>query len=268
MKSLSKKYLFLILVVILLIFFRSPMKILQNFSRASISGLQRGISNFGFGIKNFSKNFSSKKQLIDENNSLKNKVNELLIANKDLNIALKETKILEKQATFLESKKLNYVLCHVIGKSSENPLITGNLILDKGENDGIKVGYPVIIDEGFLVGKITKTTKNISYLSLILDNQSTVAAKTEDDVHGLVSGEHQLSLAMDFILPDKKVSNDEMVITSGLEPLIPQGLIIGKVRKVEYEQDEFFQKATLNPLINFDNLQIVSVLIPPGNENK
>lgn len=271
MKSLSKKILLLILVVILLIFFHQfgVLAKIEIYLRLPFISLGEKISNSNLKIKNYFETFSSKEQLIKENKELKKENQKLLSENKDLKIFLKEKEILTEQIEFLKKKKYNYVLCHIIGKSSDSPLITESLILDGGENEGIRTGYPVITDQGFLVGKIVKTEKNISYLNIILNNQSSVAAKVlsqqglkYEETQGVVAGMHQLSLKMDFILPDKKINKDDLVVTSGLETLVPKDLIIGKVREVKFEPGDFFQKATIDPLIDFDNLEIVSVLIP------
>ena len=264
MRISFKKILFLILVVILLFFFHYID--LQSFFRAPFISTQRNFFNSTLKIKNFLKIFTPEEQLVKENEELKKKNQELLLENKDLKIIQKESEILTEQLDFLKKKKYNYVLSYLIGKTSDNPLIAGNFILDKGANDGVEIGCPVIVDQGFLVGKIVKVDKNISYLNIILDNQSMVAAVTENGVEGIVEGEHQLSLKMDFILPDKTINENDVVITSGVESLMPKGLIIGEVREVKFEAGDFFKKAILNPLIDFDNLQIVSILIPYENK--
>lgn len=260
MKKQIKKFPLLILVILLLLFFHF-LNLKKNF-RLPFIFFQEKILSGTLKIKTGFKFFSSKQQLIDENEQLKKKINELLIENKELKINKAESEIIAKQLEFLKKGGHKYLLGYVIGKTSANPLITGNLILNKGSNDGVKENFPAIVDQGFLAGKIIKVEKNISYLNIILDNQSAIAAVTENGAEGIAKGEHQLSLTLDFILPSKKVSKDELVITSGLESLIPKGLIIGKVREIKFEPGDLFQKAILEPLIDFDNLQIMSILIP------
>ena len=254
---------FLILVVLLLIFFHYIN--LSGFFRAPFIFFQRNFFSRSLKIKNFFEFFSSKKELMEENENLKKINQELLLENKDLKISREENKILAEQMDFLKKKDYNYVLSRVVGKTSVDPFVLGNLILDKGADDGIKEGYPAIVNQGFLAGKIIKVEKDISYLNIILDNQSMIAASAGNDAEGIVKGEHQLSLVMDFILPDKKIEPGDLAVTSGLESLIPKGLAIGKIREIKFNPGDFFQKAILDPLIDFDNLQIVSILIPYEN---
>jgi len=273
MKKSFKKVLILLLVATLLIFLQrwGIFARVEDMFRVPFISLDRKFFEISQAIKNNANFFASKNQLLEENKKLKEEKNKILLENKNLKIKQEEEKILSKQLdflNFLEEKKYNYVLCRIIGKTSDNLLITENLILDKGLEDGIKTGFPVIADQGFLVGKIIKTEKNISYLDTILSNNSKIAAKAlnageleQEGIQGIVAGEYQLSLKMDFILPDKKIKKDDLVITSGLEFLTPRGLIIGKVREVKFEPGDFFQQAILDPLIDFDNLQIVTVLV-------
>lgn len=273
MKKSFKKVLILLLTTILLIFLQrwGFFASLEDVFRVPFISLDRKFFEVSQSIKNNTNFFASKNQLIEENKKLKEENNRILLENKNLKIRQGEERILSKQLdflNFLEEKKYNYVLCHIIGKTSDNLLATENLILDKGEKDGIKVGFPVIAEEGFLVGKIIKTEQNISYLDTILNNYSKIAAKVlnmaeldQEGIQGIVGGEYQLSLKMDFILPDKKIKKNDIVITSGLEFLIPRGLVIGRVREIKFEPGDFFQKAILDPLLDFDDLQIVSVLI-------
>ncbi len=269
MKILLRKNFSLLLVVFLLFFFHYFN--LKFFLKSPLIFLQRNFFSSTLKSKEIFKIFSLKQRLLEENNKLREENNKLLLENKNLKIAWEENKILIKQTEFLKEKKYNYLLCNVIGKTSNNPLMPGVLILDRGEENGIKIGYPVIVDEGFLVGKIIKVDKNISYLNTIIDNQSAVAVKVLSDdpnqeaIQGIVKGEHQLSLKMDFILPDKKINKDMLIITSGLESLVVNGLIVGKVREVNFAPGDFFQKAVLDSLVDFDSLQIVSVLIPPDD---
>ena len=66
---------------------------------------------------------------------------------------------------------------------------------------------------------------------------------------------------MDFIPKDIVVNKDDLVITSGLEPLVPRGLVIGKVDKIINPSGELFQSAYLRPLYSVSDLQIVTILL-------
>ena len=113
---------------------------------------------------------------------------------------------------------------------------------------GINENYP---EKGFL---------------LIYDSYSRMAAliQNESQSKGIVMGEHGLSLKMELIPKNELIKENDIVVTSGLEQNIPQGLVIGKISRFLNEPNDFFQTAWLQSPIKVDNLIFVSVLISPA----
>jgi cell shape-determining protein MreC len=79
---------------------------------------------------------------------------------------------------------------------------------------------------------------------------------------GVVRGEHNLSLLMEFIPQVDTVTVGDTVVTNGADPFIPQGLVIGRVQEVFNEQGDLFQEASLTPLYTSADVFIVSVFLP------
>ena len=153
----------------------------------------------------------------------------------------------------------------MIGKSID-PL-RNSIVIDRGGKAGVKLGQPVIVDNGILAGKIIKVENNTSIAQLVNDQQSKVAVTimNVDTSIGLVEGGYGLSIQMDFIPQNESVLVGDTVITSGLEEGIPHGLIIGTVDSVEKEAYQPFQKATISPIINLEKIREVSVIIDAKN---
>ena len=84
--------------------------------------------------------------------------------------------------------------------------------------------------------------------------------ENETKSQGVVIGEHGLSLKMELIGQNEVVKEGETVVTSGLEPTIPRGLVIGKISRVLAEPNSFFQTAFIQSLVKVDSLVVVSVL--------
>ncbi|MBU0619941.1 rod shape-determining protein MreC, partial [Patescibacteria group bacterium] len=82
----------------------------------------------------------------------------------------------------------------------------------------------------------------------------------EDVTMGIIEGEFGLTIKMDFIPQNKRINNEDIVITSGLEKNIPKGLVIGKITRINKNNNEVWQNAIIEPLADLDNLIIVSVL--------
>jgi rod shape-determining protein MreC len=66
---------------------------------------------------------------------------------------------------------------------------------------------------------------------------------------------------MTFIPQNETITPGDVIVTSGLEPLIPRGLTIGTIEAVEKEAYQPFQKAVLTPLASLNKLRVVSVLL-------
>ncbi len=172
---------------------------------------------------------------------------------------------LRQQLHFFASTTYTSIGAEVIGKNIE-PL-ANTLVLSRGEESGVKVGNPVVVSSGILIGKIVRVEKNTSLARLINDHQSKVAATVvnQDKSIGLVEGGYGISIRMNFIPQNETVIPGDTVVTSGLEPQSPRGLILGTVETVEKEAYEPFQKAILSPSVRLDKIFIVSILIPSEN---
>ncbi len=172
-----------------------------------------------------------------------------------------ENKELKNQLNFIQNKNYHSLGAKVIGRNL-NPIST-TLIIDVGEQDGVKVGLPVIVGKGVLVGKITKIYPHSSVVRLLNDNSSSVGATiiNRDKSLGLVEGGFQLSLHLNYIPQNEIINKGDMVISSGLEENMPAGLLIGVVSIIEKSPQESFQHAVLEPLIDLQKITLVSVLL-------
>jgi len=260
----TKSYIAIIVAaaILLLIFFHwlNILKPIENLFTTIFAPVQEPLATAGQKINNLFTSFKSLGSLKKENEKLKNEIEKLLVENYRLKTTIEESKLLEEQLKFAQEQNYRYVSAKVIGKSPSNPQI---LIINKGEKDGIKVDFPLIVNDGILIGKIIETGIHVSKILLITDSQSVISAsiENEDKSQGIVKGEHGLSLKMDLIPLDHKVNPEQLVITSGLESNVPSGLVIGSVSKTFSRKGELFQQANITPATSFSNISIVTVIV-------
>jgi len=164
----------------------------------------------------------------------------------------------------------------VIGRDT-SPSIR-SIIIDKGSDDGIRVGMPVESARG-LVGRIFRTTQHSAQVALITDNASAIPARLGNSrATGLLRGGGLGgSLVMDWVDLKYQVEVGEVALTSGLGGEFPQDIVIGRVSEVERSEAELSQQAIVQPAVDFDALEIVFVITdfqpinidifndPPGN---
>lgn len=202
----------------------------------------------------------SKTELLKENKSLKDQLMTLL---KEKNLYLtekEENDFLRQQLHFFESAKYEYEIARVIGKSAD--AAQNALILDKGWSQGVAIGYAVLADSGVMIGKILKVEKNYSIVLLINDDASKVAAKIKNKAKtaGVVEGEFGLGLKMRLIPRAEQISENELIVSSGLESSVPPNLIIGQVESVQSAPEELFQEASIKMLFDPQKLFLVDII--------
>ena len=259
-KTLKPSFI-LLAVVILLIFLHyvGVLRPIESIVVKIFSPVQHQIYSLGTRINGLYSHPGSA-NLAQDNEELKKEVNRLIVENVQLKTIIEENQQLLAERDFLESNGLQAITAKVIGQNPQANLQA--LILDKGSKDGVTLDLPLITSGGVMVGKISKVNRSYSEAILINDSQSSVAVmiQNEDNSKGVLVGEHGLSLKMELIPQNEIVKQNDLVITSGLEPNIPRGLVIGKVSRVATEPNSAFQTAWLQSLVRVDNLLIVSVL--------
>ncbi len=252
--------LFFFIIVIILHYTNVLLPIEKYFSYI-ISPIQSKVYNLTIKINQLYRKKYSLNELEKQNQSLNKKLNELLLKQVELEELKKENQILRKLLEFEKQKKYKLITANIIGYTSDN--LQKFFIINKGFLSGIRVGLPVIVDRGFLIGKIIKVQANTSVIQLITNNNSKIAATilNKDRTVGLVEGQNNVNMVMKLIPQQETIFEDNIVITSGIEKFIPRGLIIGVVDNMLTQKGDLFQTALIRPLIDFNKLTIVSVLI-------
>lgn len=250
----------LIAVLVILRFF--PLLPAVNYPVSAVSG---AIGRFLYqGASRVSETASfvfNSREKIKEAEDLRKEVRALSAQVAELQDLKKENDILRKQLNFFENNPYSFLITNIIGRTDEEGRKI--LILDKGESQGVRSGMPVIIDNGLLVGKIIKTEKNKSFLLASVSNQSKIAAtfSSHSETLGIIRGEYSLSLKMEMVPKDVNIQAGNIAITSGLESLIPRGLLIGKVEQVSNLPGELFQTVYLTSLYSVSELRIAAIIL-------
>ena len=171
-----------------------------------------------------------------------------------------QTEILAALVDFSRANPQNeYKAAAVIGRDP-SPFIQ-YVIINRGSNDGILRGMPVVNQQG-LVGRVDAVIADAARVQLITDPASDVNvrlenAETNASLIGSVTGDVNLEL----IPQDVIVEPGDLVLTSGLGGGYPPNLIIGQVVNVRTRDFDLFQQATVQPVVDFDRLQLVLVIV-------
>jgi rod shape-determining protein MreC len=171
-----------------------------------------------------------------------------------------QTQILAALVDFEQANPENrYQPAAVIGRDP-SPFLH-YVIINIGSNDGILRGMPVVTNQG-LIGRIDAVIADAARVQLINDPASSVNvrlqnAETEASLVGSVEG----NVVLQLIPKGVDVQQGDLVLTSGLGGGYPPDLIIGQVVNVRSRDFDLFQQATVQPVVDFNRLEIVLVIV-------
>jgi len=145
------------------------------------------------------------------------------------------------------------------------------LVIGAGEEDGIRLGDPVVNDDG-LVGKVTDLTADEAQVTLLTDEKLAVGARDLDGEavsivrHGSAG---QDALVLDLVEKKYAVKEQDSIVTSGtrsatLEAAFPQGITIGTVTFVGQNDTDPYKQIQIRAAVDFGSLHSLLVLVPKG----
>ncbi len=165
---------------------------------------------------------------------------------------------LRRLLDFVEEMELEGVAAEVIAEDASSWFRT--VVIDKGSEDGIAEGMPVVVPEG-VVGRVIRVAAGESRVLLITDASSAAAALVQRTrTRGVCRGEGD-SLNLDFALRQADIQVGDKVISSGMGGVFPKGLAIGEVTDVERGDFGLFQNVKVRPVADFSRLEEVLVLL-------
>ncbi len=174
----------------------------------------------------------------------------------------KENVELRESLAFVRRRGVAYVSAGIIARAPEG--VTTRFVIDRGTTDGIRVGLAVSSGDGILVGKVVSVTTASATVSAITDRGSATAASLLNDTRtiGIAKGINGGLMQVEYIPHDELIRVNDLVVTSGLEVDVPDGLLVGIVNAVQSEPTSAFQQALVEPLADVRRLYSVTVLIP------
>lgn len=185
----------------------------------------------------------------------------LAIEQNQLNSCLEENEKMRRMLGAPVSTKWKFLPAKVISVSDQ-------MKIDKGAKDGLKEEM-VILSENILVGKITKVGEGSSLVQLpislgvkipvVVRRPPFAKATVGVQARGLLIGEYGGRLILDRVLQEEDIQKGDLVVTAG-EDWLPD-LIIGQVSEVLPKSAEIYRKALVKPLVDYDKLRIVFIII-------
>lgn len=198
--------------------------------------------------------------LLQSPSDLEEAYKELLVENSQLKELEQENNDLR---SLLELKDRNKYDLAVVNVLTRDPVNRNILVIDSGRDKNISVGQAVVVSDGIIIGKIIDVSIDSAQVRLLTDNFSKLSVKVGNDrkVSGILTGSLGLVMDLRFIPQEQEIKKDDLVVTADIDPKIPPGLIVGQIENIEFSQEEVFKKASVSPLVNYEVLNNLAVII-------
>lgn len=198
--------------------------------------------------------------------SLRQKNAELEAENSRLQVQIVELQQQVTEAQLL-STLVDYERKHVENQYTAASVIARDVspfmhyvIIDRGSDDGLRRGMPVVTNQG-LVGNIASVTAGASRVQLINDPASSInVILQQSDVEAVLNGQLTGELELNMINQNATVQAGDLVMTSGLGGNYPANIVIGQIVTVRNEASSLFQTASVQPAVDFSQLDIVLII--------
>jgi rod shape-determining protein MreC len=177
----------------------------------------------------------------------------------------------ERLIEYENIKRENILLKELLGlKDSQKKIVTfarvirrglsrwsSAVVIDKGEKDGVRKDMAVITSRG-LVGKVIAVNRDFSEILLLDDSNFRVAVRFMGSrAEGIASGTGY-GVIVRYVSKEAEVINNDWVITSGLDGIFPEGLLVGYVTDIK--EQGFFNEVSLRTSQNLRGLEFVCVV--------
>ncbi len=259
----QKKIIFQVFIVFLIASFlvfvvskTTPFQFFQTFLEKGLVPLQRIM--FSLGQLPYETPSEEVKRLREETLDLQSELTKKELIEKD-NQAFRD----QFETKDIDTQKLLPAM--VIGTNARVPGTEPTQItIDKGENAGVRKGMSVIY-KNFLLGIISRTSSELSVISLITNDKTSLTARTvQTEALGIIKGKKEGLLLEQVVLAEKLEIHDTVLSRGdvkddgmGYRP----DLLIGKITAVQRKPSSLFQTAQVKPFIKFSTLRMVYVMV-------
>lgn len=178
----------------------------------------------------------------------------------------KEIQALRDQFAVTTPPSKNLIPAKIVGLMSFLPGLTlpDQLIIDKGEKDGVKKGCMVVY-KNTLLGRVTKTSPHLSVVDLTFKKGFSITAQTsQTGALGVVRGLGDGEIILDTVVLSDTLKKGDYVLTKGSMQEdgtgSPPGLIIGTILSLDKKPSALFQTARLLRPLDVTRLSTIFVI--------
>jgi rod shape-determining protein MreC len=220
---------------------------------------QTWLSNRFYAIRDFLTAPRDMAALRQENQMLQDEIAQLQRQNIELQQQISDMQVLSALLDFARTNPENrYSAASVIGRDP-SPFLHF-VIINRGSDDGLRRGMPVVTAQG-LVGRVAAVSSAAARVQLITDPNAVVnVALQPSEAEAVLNGSMTGDLVLNQIPQEENVQPGDVVLTSGLGGNFPANVFIGQISGVRSLATDIFQRASVQPIVDFSQLEIVLII--------
>jgi rod shape-determining protein MreC len=247
-------------IIMLVLHESGQLQPVENVFQSVLGPIERAVSGLFNGLGDLFGAVRDLRDLRERNADLERQNQDLLTEIASLRGLQNENQILRQLLNFTqENPQYQYQTAAVIGRDP-SPYLKF-ITLNAGSLQGLRQGMPVVTAGAVLVGRVDQVSLRSAKVQLLNDPSSAVNVRLQTSgVTGLVAGQQDGSLLMEYIPLDANLEVNDIALTSGLGGNLPRGLVVGQVDAVEKRDVDLFQTARLRPAADYERLAVLLVI--------
>ena len=245
----------------------------EKFVRDTVGFVQGVFYKPASYIAGFFEDVRDMKEVYEENERLKKAVAQYARESAEYNMIKNDNARLMDNLKFTEEQKKRYEYeyrpANVLSVNQDPNNHT--LVIDIGAKQGVRLNMSVTSVDGMVgvishVGNFTSTVKLLTTLDPQDSKRQQIAATVSDkDTFGIIESYDKKTkmLKMTRIPEDDPIKAKDLIVSSGNGGVIPRGMIIGTVEKVEIGEFGLTRTATIKPAASFQDWKTLLVVFSP-----
>src|SRR5919204_4943058 len=259
-------YLFLAVVVAQIILIsaqvnsRTGVPVLEAITFGIFAEVQRSTFAIVSGTRQVWNSYIGLRHVRVENEELKRQLAEAQIQLQQQRALADRSRSLAQLLELRDRSNLRTTAAEVIGDAAAPDIRT--ITIDKGTRDGLRPDMAVLAPAG-VVGRIVMPTGRSSRVQLLIDRNAAAGALiARSRAQGVVMGEGDNRLRLEYLAEVSDIVNGDLVVTSGIDGIFPKGFVIGQVESVE-KAGSLYKRVVVKPAVDFRSLEEVLVVLTP-----
>ncbi len=120
-----------------------------------------------------------------------------------------------------------------------------------------------VIAPAGVIGRVVAPTAGASKVQLLIDRNAAAGALVERSrAQGVVVGGGDNRLELQYVAESAERAVGDVVVTSGIDGIFPNGFVIGRIETVE-KSGSSYKRIVVRPGVDFSSLEEVLVVLTP-----